>query len=20
MKPGAFEKCTEVKYPSECPL
>jgi hypothetical protein len=20
MKPGAFEHCTEVKYPTECPL
>jgi hypothetical protein len=20
MKPGAFEQCTEVKYPSECPF
>ncbi|OIR19472.1 hypothetical protein GALL_03530 [mine drainage metagenome] len=20
MKPGAFENCTEVKYPAECPL
>jgi hypothetical protein len=20
MKPGAFEHCTEVRYPSECPL
>jgi hypothetical protein len=20
MKPGAYEKCTDIKYPSECPL
>jgi hypothetical protein len=20
MKPGAFEHCTEVKYPAECPI
>jgi hypothetical protein len=20
MKPGAFDNCTDIKYPSECPL